>query len=128
MDPVLLASYEQDVWVEEDSELANAVKSPFDPTAIPSPTDWVPVDCAWAIHPYPGRPDRVSGRVQDRLVALGQLVGRPYEEIVAFVGPPSMRVGRSATWQDQGFLSMYMLSLGFDRYDICIGVEAEATV
>lgn len=124
--PSLLEEWEQDIWVDPDSQEAELARIPFDSTRPPTRDGWVPVDSVWAIAPYPGPPPlHISGKLSSRVQRLGTLTGRPYREIVDALGPPSARTGTIATWQEIGLMKSYAISLSFDSYDICIGVASE---
>lgn len=45
----------------------------------------------WFIHAYPGKPNVISKSAQKAMADMGQLVGRPYDEIVRYAGPPNSR-------------------------------------
>ena len=47
------------------------------------------------------------------------------DEVIAHMGPPSMRMGDLLTWQQQGFLSSYSVTLQFDRYGVCASIVNE---
>ena len=119
--------------VHKDSVEAQASKVPFDATVAPDEEDLVPGDCVWAfdLPPEDFRGNPTYGSIDKRFAALGILRGRTFAEIVSYVGGPKASVptadgGRSAVWGRQGlFAGIWQIGLGFDKYDVCVGVTSE---
>lgn len=106
----------------------------YEPEQIPKSGELVPADCVWAwdLHPGPAKEERIFGDTITRFEDLGVLRGRTINEIVQFVGEPSMSgQGPSgefaAVWQHGGglFQKLWSLALEFDRYGVCVGVSSE---
>jgi hypothetical protein len=119
------------VWVGPESEEAKNAGKPFDPSQIPAEGELVPADCMWSIHTYPGKPNVNSQSLKKAMVEMGQLVGRPYEEIIKFAGAPNSRQPAEdglmgAVWMDIGFLSAWSITLVFDSYGVCGAVLNES--
>jgi len=126
--PEALAEWDEDIFVDPESEEARLASMPFDASRPPGPNDWVPVDCVWAIAEYPGRPGLIAGgKLADRFANLGTLQGRPLSEIVSYVGEPNVRTGDTASWHQSSFFSNYVIVLQFDEYGVCMGVTGEAS-
>lgn len=118
------------IWVDEDSDEAKQASTPFDPKSIPLDGTLVPGDCIWATHAYPGKPAVQARGGRDAMAELGQLVGRPLDEIVAFVGPPNSRqmVGDglvACVWLEMGLFSSWTVTLVFDSYGVCAAITGE---
>jgi len=64
-----------------------------------------------------------------KFAALGTLKGRPMQEIVAAVGPPSAQSGAAGGKQVlQWMATGYHIVLRFDAEGVCEGVTHEASV
>ncbi|MBT2517180.1 DUF2510 domain-containing protein [Streptomyces sp. ISL-90] len=122
---------ERSVSVPADSPEALVAGGRFDPSIRPPmPDELVPADCVWAYWPYPGPfpsdPARL-GRIDQKFVAMGTLVGRHINEIHAAVGPAMVDVqqdglrsvvwGRTSVWSGS-----WQINLVFDSYGVCARV------
>lgn len=120
----------QPISLPEDSPLVAIYRAPFDSSRIPREIDWVPMNCVWAVNPYPGRPDysKARGNIQNRFISLGVVAGRPLDEIADYVGPWQSRTSHLYTWSSVGMFSSFMYTLIFDDYNICVGFESEVEI
>jgi len=87
----------------------------------------------WSIRAYPGKPNVHSKSAQKAMAEMGQLVGRPYDEIVRYAGPPNSRQTApdglmGAVWLEMGFLSAWSLTLVFNSYGVCGSVLNESAI
>ena len=72
---------------------------------------------------------RMNARRQSLQARVGKAAcfrGKPYEEVLREMNAPEKTVRRTdghtlRTWQEKG----YSISLLFDAYDLCLGVESE---
>lgn len=121
------------VWALPGGEEAENAGKPFDSSQVPAEGDLVPEDCMWSIHAYPGKPNVHSKRAQKVMTEMGQLAGRPYDEIVRFADPPNSRQPAQdglmgAVWLEMGFLSAWSVTLVFDSYGVCGAVLNESAI
>jgi hypothetical protein len=119
------------VWVSPKSEEAKNAGALFDPKVIPTEGSLVPADCIWSVHAYPGPPNVRSQNPKKAMVEMGQLVGRPFDEIVEHVGAPNSRQAGeegifACVWMEVGFLSAWTITLVFDSYGVCASVVNES--
>jgi hypothetical protein len=124
---------ENPIEAEPTSDEVARANAPFDPRMIPAPGALVPANSVWAFWPYPGPfPDRPNefGRLEQKFVAMGVLVGRTIFEINATVGLPMVNIDRgdhrSTVWgRTSLFSGSWQINLVFDRYGICLKKGAE---
>jgi hypothetical protein len=119
------------VWVSPKSDEAKNAGAVFDPKVIPTEGSLVPADCIWSVHAYPGTPNVRSQNPKKAMVEMGQLVGRPFDEIVEHVGAPNSRQAGeegifACVWMEVGFLSAWTITLVFDSYGVCASVVNES--
>lgn len=109
-------------------QLVNQQPEP-DPQSPPG-TDSEPADGFAAEFPYPRPVPNTArrGNVSQRLARLGNVRGRPRDEIVALLGPPNSISstgdgGELLQWQKiSAYSGSWHYALIFDRHGICGGI------
>lgn len=117
---------------DASSPEAQRANAPFNAAAVPNDGDLVPLDCGWAYFRHPG-PFKDSpgayGSLDKKFVAMGELRGRRFEEIVAAAGLPMADVNtgeyRQCVWGKTGLFSVWQVGIRFDKYGVCMGVFSE---
>lgn len=96
----------------------------------PPPPEPQPDDSFASLFPYPGPvPDKARrGNVSQRLVSLGNVKGRPREELIGLLGPPTSISstgdgGQLLQWQKiSAYSGSWHYALIFDEHGICGGI------
>lgn len=131
-DESALQSAQTDAWLDPESEEAEHAGEAFSSSRRPGPSDWVPTDCAWAVHvPPEGPASAPGGSLAHKFEAVGTVSGHTFADLRNWLGAPHMEVahgaGRMRTWTSGGFFSTMSVAVVFDRYDVCIGIGSQVS-